>query len=199
MSIGLEITYPDPEKLPVLLRLSKGLSDTGTRKVMGRAIVTLCRKHFSDLDEQRANKLGGQRTHFYGAARRAVGQPELLAGDGLKVSIAHEGLAQRYYGGDIVAKDAGALTLPVHPAAHGKRAREFSDLELIPTPKAPKAKAILARPNEQSANGIGEVYYVLVKRVTQEPDPSVLPSDNEILHAALHAGDAHIKRLISRN
>jgi hypothetical protein len=196
--IGLEITFPDPEKLPAIFNLARGLRRPDTLMVMGRAVATLLRKHFTELDKENPNKHGGERTHFWGKARRSVQQPELLSGDSAKVSITAIGVAQRYYGGDIVPRTAKALTIPVHPAAYGHRAREFDDLDYIPS-KSGKALAILARPNPASAHGIGEVYYVLVRRVHQMADPNVLPPESKIDRTALEAGEAYLKNLIERS
>ncbi len=184
---------------PALQRLGEAVQRPAIRKVMGRAVANSLSRHLRSLDRSRANQLGGARSHFYAEAASSVSQPELVGGDAVKVSITHRGLAQRYYGGDIVAGQNGSgkkfLTLPVHPAAYGHRAREFADLQLIPTRRG----AILAKPNKASPNGIGEVFYALVRRVHQEPDPTVLPPEAELKSAALAAGEAHLATLNARS
>ncbi len=92
----------------------------------------------------------------------------------------------------------GALhnTLPVHPLAYGHRAREFGDLEFVPLDEG--RRAMLVRPNESSPNGIGEVFYLLVRRVTQQADPSVMPTDAELRDEAFQAGDNYLQTLIAR-
>lgn len=179
---------------PVLLRLPGVIQRSDIRKVMGRAIATTMRKNFTKLDAQRPNKLGGARTHFYAQARRGVQQPELVAGDGVKVAVNHVGIRQRLEGGRIERADGGPLTIPVHPAAHGHRAREF-DLHAI---YFQDGSGILVKDNTESKNDIGEVYFRLVKSVDQKPDPSVLPKDEVMQAAALDAGDAHAKTIIER-
>jgi len=195
MSIATVIQFPDVKRFPPLLALTNGVQRPEIRKVMGRAVATLLRRHFTKLDKQRANKLGGKRTHFYGQARRSVQQPELVAGDGVKVAINHVGIAQRFFGGLIRARPGSKLTIPVHPAAYGKRAREFSDLDAI---YFDDGDGILARPNAESPNGIGEVYYRLLSEVDQKEDPAVLPTEEEQLEAALGAGEQHVRTLIGR-
>lgn len=196
MSIQSVISFPDPAKLPPLLRLSEGVKRPDIRKVMGRAIATLLRKHFTQLDGERANKLGGRRTHFYGQVRRSVQQPQLVAGDGVAVAINHVGIAQRYFGGDIVPKVAKWLTLPIHPDAYGFRAREFSDLFFIPGEDG--RRAWLARDTDGDSSTPGEFMYLLVRRIHQEPDPTVLPPEEEQQAAALEAGENHMRTLIAR-
>ncbi|MFA5263061.1 MAG: hypothetical protein WC378_04495 [Opitutaceae bacterium] len=195
MALVPVITFDDPRKLPPLLRLSEGVQRPDIRKVMGRAIGGTLRKHFTDLDSARANELGGKRTHFYAAARRAVQQPELVGGDGVKVAINQVGIAQRYFGGDIEAPSRGKLTIPVHPEAYGHRAREFSDLHPI---YFEDGSGILVRDHTESKGNIGEVFYRLVKRVHQEKDPDVLPTEEELQDTALQAGEGHMRTLIER-
>lgn len=199
MALAPVITFDDPRKFPPLLRLSNGIERPDVRRVMGRAIATTLRKHFTKLDRERPNKLGGKRSHFYGQVRRSVQQPQLYGGDGVMVSINHVGIAQRYFGGVIVAGQNGSgkkfLTLPVHPEAYNRRAGEVGDLEPI---FFNDNYGILAKPNDESKNGIGEVYYRLVRRVNQKPDPTVLPDDDVIEVEAFTAGEEHIRTLIAR-
>ncbi len=195
--LDVQITFPDPEKLPAIFNLARGLRRPDVLMVMGGAVATELRKHFTELDKSDPNKLGGKRTHFWGKARRSVQPPELVSGDIAKVSITAIGVAQRYYGGDITPREAKAITIPVNPAAYGHRAREFDDLKLIPSQRKPDILAILARPNPASPHGIGEVYYVLVGRVHQDPNPDVLPTEAERMQTALEAGEAYLKNLIN--
>ncbi|MBI5689247.1 MAG: hypothetical protein HZC55_04060 [Verrucomicrobia bacterium] len=199
MSLGTTITFDDPRKFPPLLRLSQGVQRPDVRRVMGRAIAGALRRHFTKLDRERPNQLGGQRTHFYGQVRRGVQQPQLVGGDGVRVDTNHVGIAQRYFGGEIEAGQNGSgrhfLTLPVHPDAYGHRAREFEDLDFIPLARG---RALLARPAEESTAGLGEVLYVLVRRVRQQPDPTVLPPEEELEETALTAGEDHLRTLIAR-
>ncbi len=180
---------------PGLQRLAAAVQRPDVRKVMGRAIGNRLRRHFSRLDGERANKLGGTRTHFYGQARRGVQQPDLTS-DGLKVAINNVGIAQRYFGGTITPRNAKWLTLPVHPQAYGHRAREFGDLQFVPLEDG--RRAMLMRPNPDSPTGIGEVFFLLVRRVHQEPDPSVLPTSDELQGDAYNAGEDYLKTLIER-
>ena len=195
MSIAPVISFNDPTKIPALLRLTNGVQRPDVRKVMGRGIANAVRKNFTKLDRERPNKLGGARTHFYGQARRGVQQPELVGGDGVKVTTNHIGIAQRYFGGVIEARPGSKLTIPVHPLAYGKRAREFSDLHAI---YFDTGDGVLVRDNTESKNDIGDVYYRLLQRVNQEGDESVLPTEEEMQVAGLDAGEKFMKTLIER-
>lgn len=188
------VTRIDDRATTPLLRLNDNIRRPEIRRVMGRAIGKEMRTNFTELDRTRPNKLGGERTHFYGDARRGVQQPELIGGDGVKVTVNQVGIAQRYFGGPIVPRVAKFLTIPVHPEAYGHRAREFALHAIF----FRDGTGILVRDTEESKSGIGEVFFRLVKRTYQQPDPSVLPTDEELQQVAVAAGDAHVRTLIAR-
>ena len=190
------MAFDDPRKYPPLLRLADGVKRPEVRRVMGRGVANRLRKHFTELDSKRANRLGGKRTHFYGEVRKSVQNPLVEAPDGVMVAINHVGIAQRYFGGVIEAKPGSKLTIPVHPEAHGKRAREFNDLTPI---YFPDGDGILVRENPASPSGIGEVYYLLRQRVEQKADATVLPTDSELETAGFEAGEDHIQTLVARS
>ncbi|MCX6952917.1 MAG: hypothetical protein NTV51_12245, partial [Verrucomicrobia bacterium] len=116
---------------PEFARVIDNLRRPDLRKVMGRALATKLRTHFTELDRTRPNQIGGKRTHFWGDVRRSVQQPQLIGGDGILVAINHVGAAQRYFGGDIEPVNGDWLTIPARAEAYGKRAREFDDLHFV--------------------------------------------------------------------
>jgi len=136
------------------------------RKALGVEGRQLIKQHLYDRDKT-PNKLGGKRTHFYRQAGDSVTNYKLTA-SGAVVTVTKEGLRQRYKGGVITPKNAAYLTIPIHPDAHGKRAREFDDLFVV--------KGVLAR---TAGEGI-EPLFALKKKVSQKADPSVLPTDKAI-------------------
>lgn len=76
-------------------------------------------------------------------------------------------------GGDIVPDQAGALTVPVHPDAKGKSAKDFDDLVLI---KRNNAAPLLVRKKGRGFNHERlDVMFVLVQRVTITPQPYMRP------------------------
>lgn len=216
MSLATTITFDDPRKYPPLLRLAAYIKDPNTRKVMGRGVATELRKHFSRLDEQRPNKLGGKRTHFWGQVRRSVQQPELVGGDGLKIAINHVAAAQKYFGGDIEPVDADWLTLPARAESYAHRAREFDDLHFV---LFRSSLAALVQNEQTSLGGRvhgsvtekgrtkgettgGGIFYWLVKHVHQDPDETVLQPETSggvtLQQAALTAGEEYVHTLVQR-
>lgn len=156
---------------------------------IGRGVAELFKEHFFELDRERPNALGGQRSHFYGDAAKATSS----SGDesGATVTVATQGIRQRLLGGTIRAVNGKYLTIPARAEAYGKRAREFKDLRFV---KLRGDRAMLVQADSQtvhfgrrkdgaatpgSVKG-GLVMYWLVPSVTQGPDRSVIPSESEI-------------------
>lgn len=151
---------------------------------MAAAVAEQIRGHLVQKD-QIPNALGGRRTHFYAAA---AGQTFWTASaTEAEVTIAKDGIRQRFLGGEIKPVNARALTVPVHPEAHGRRAAEFGpELRLVlfgGTASNPNAIGMLVLGKGATA----PVYYLLVGSVSQDPDPTVLPSDDDMLSEAVGA------------
>lgn len=174
---------------------------------MGRSIGGTLRDYLFKQDAQRANTLGGRRTHFYARAARGVQQPRMRS-DGLVVSIASVGLGQRYFGGPIkpVSGTSKYLTIPATAEAYGKRAREFKNLRFIlfasgAAALVERAATKLRRTSsgfKAAGNVGGKVFFWLVKSVTQKPDESVLPKPEEMTMPALTAASQFITRIWQR-
>lgn len=190
---GIRLQITSDTATPALAATVRGLAPASLGAVVGRAGRNAVREHLFARDGQ-GNTLGGRRTHFFGQAARATNCT--MQGDTVVVSIDHVGIAQRYFGGTIRPKSAKFLTIPVHPAAYGKRAREFSDLEVIfGAGGQPVALARKAR----GRHAFGEIYYRLVRSVTQAPDPSVLPSDAQLDTAIQAEVEPYVQRLVDRD
>jgi hypothetical protein len=191
----LEITIPSIDTWPPLLRLTRGVTEPSVKLVMGRAIATLIRRHLRRLDAERANKLGGQRTHFYAQAAASVQNPRPRGSTGVSVAINHIGIAQRFFGGEIVPKLAHWLSIPARSEAYGTRAREHANLAFVlirgRTSDFGGPLAMLQEPE-------GGVFFWLVKRVVQQADPTVLPTNDKLMAAALDAGEEYVGLLLER-
>jgi len=143
--------------------------------------------HFVQLDSERANELGGQRSHFYGNTAKSVSS----GGDaeGATVTMSQLGLRQRLEGGEIKPRQGKYLTIPARSEAYGKRAREFDDLEFV---KLSGGRGMLVRKATGAVSeraDVGVIYYWLVPSVLQTADPSVLPNVSTI--------DAEARRIIA--
>lgn len=206
IAIRIEATDTDPT---LLRRIIAGIQPVRTAPIVGRSARNAIRTHLFARD-QAGNKLGGSRTHYYGAAARATAFT--IEGDGVIVSIPQIGIRQRYYGGTIKPKKSKYLTIPVHPSAHGKRAREFGDLELVfdhtgrpialatPSTRGVSIRATKSgKTTKRNVGRMGEIMFLLLKSVTQRADPAVLPTQEAMASAITPDLQKYLALLASRS
>lgn len=175
MSFSARIDIAD-KATPLLNETERRIRPATIAKIAGREGQNFTRKHFIDLNRTRPNQLGGKRTNFYTQAARGT----TFASDahGADISVNQVGIRQRLEGGVIMPKNGKYLTIPARAEAHGRRAREFSNLKVMfgkgGVPVA-LVEADSTRVKDRKEQG-GGVMYWLVRRVVQQPDPSVMPN-----------------------
>jgi hypothetical protein len=182
--------------------------------IMGRAGANVVRDHLIALNAAR---------HRYGRGyyrQAAHGTSVQAVPGGAKISINQIGIRQRYFGGTIRPRVAKFLTIPACPEAYGMRAREFNDLDmrLVMNPKTGHPQWALVRRastglrfhrRKQKDGSIkmtvsageaveGKVYFWLARKVTQQPDSTVLPKSALIIEAANTAAVRRLFRLKTR-
>jgi len=195
MSIAISIDVNDTGT-PIVRAVSRAMQLEAIGPIIGRSANNTIREHLFGLNQSRPNALGGRRTQYYAQAAR--GTQFQFSGDTVIVSINQIGIAQRYYGGTIKPKTSKYLTIPVHPAAYGHRAREF-DLELVfGRGGQPYALATKAGGKGKNAHSVGEIYYRLVKSVTQQANPEVLPTNAEVDDAINTDVGSYLDRIVAR-
>jgi hypothetical protein len=151
-----------------------------------------------------AQSLGAPITHFYGEAADKVHDPQ-LEGEGVSVSIESAGLAQRYFGGDIEGDPL--LTIPARTEAYGHRASDFDNLKLIMFPSGSGAlverDATVLRGGKRGAGSGtrkgdslgGLVFFWLVTHVHQDPDETVLPTEEQMIDPIMARLQSYFERI----
>lgn len=185
MSIAISFEVQDTGT-KILRTVSQAIQPARIGPIIGRSANNTIREHLFGVNASRPNKLGGKRTNYYAQAARAT--QFQMQGDAVIVSINQIGIAQRYFGGKITPKTAKFLAIPASPIAHGKRPREFAGLVVLWSIKThqPFALAVGARAYADGkrvkniSNKEGEILFWLKKSVTQAPDKTVLPYDEQI-------------------
>jgi hypothetical protein len=199
---GISITLD--EATPLLERCRTAAQAQGLALVGGRAAATLVKEHLFGIDGQR-HQYGN---HFYAQAARSVNVVKVPAG--AAVNITSQGFAQRLFGGDIVPKEAHWLTIPARAEAMAHRAREFNDLHFVffreglaalvqnlQTRLGGRVRGSVT-PKGKSGETGGGIFFWLVKFVHQEPDPTVLPYDEQMSARAADAIATRFQRLSDR-
>lgn len=186
---GMSIQIDDQRARELLRNMTLSLAARNVRDVIGRSARSAIREHLIAYDHSHKNQLGGRRTHFYTRAARSAEFASIPGG--VRVSLHHPGIAQRYFGGTIKPVTAKLLAIPAVPEAHGRRPAEFDNLELIGS----KTAGFLALVERQSTDlsygrrkgGVksvrqgrqrgGRVMFWLTRSVRQAPKLDVLPTD----------------------
>ncbi len=184
----------------------------------GRGVANKLRDHFVLLDEK-PNRLGGRRTHFWTGVRGSVQQPTPVAPGVAFVAITNEAIRQKVEGGKIRAgtRTPGAkrIPIPATPEAYGKSPREFANLQLRMFRKrdGTLGMALFAlrgvasnitlkrhgKSYKAESENIGMVpMFWLVKEVNQLPTPNALPSQAELDAAAQLGAQEYADNLTAR-
>lgn len=137
-----------------------------------------------------AERLGAKPTHHLPRASRRIETTSNSEWAEVRAP-ADTGLGRAFHDLNLAPKKIGGfLTIPVNAKAYGKRAREFPNLVCFPL--GPRKTLVLATKVE---NGIGEVYYVLVKRARIPQDRTLLPSDDSYRDLARRTTVAWLKSI----
>lgn len=194
MPIGISVDIQD-QVTPLIERLGAVGKSQALKKEVAQTGERLFQDHFRRLESER-HRTGG--TNFYG--RAALATTGKATSDGATVSINQRGIAQRVFGGIIRPKEKKALAIPVHPDAYGKRAADpaWGDtLQFIPgNEERGVSIGILVR--KQQADDFGTVMYVLRGFVKQDPDPTVLPRDEQVAETAIDTVRRFLERMEAR-
>ena len=225
MSFSVEIDTATPMLKRLALTIG---STQKTNDVAAFAVVKMLRHHFTVLDASRSGRqFGGQNaSHFYGklvsTIRYVADSTSATVGVGTEET---RGIRFRLKGGTIEAgknisaitgKPTVYLTIPARGEAYGHRAGEFP-LQMLFGPgghgialvekleifnrkssrKTPRALNSVGVKGPAKTTG-GEVWYWLVKSVTQDPDPSVMPSEDWMGETAALAVSRFVKGVLRK-
>lgn len=196
---ALTITVERDTARPRLEVLRALITSKEAKQAIGTGVRRDIRTYLRALP---ANKQGFPSTGFYKTAAESVTAPE-IEGDKITISITQIGMRQRYLGGPIKPRDGKTyLTIPAQGVAYGQLAPEISGLKfafvrndagyLCPALIADDQGASVSKPRRKK--GVrkapipaGEVLYWLIRGAMQQPDPTVLPTGQEMATAGASA------------
>jgi len=221
-SISLKVATPGLVSFQDELAQFGVIAKRRVLSAMGGGVKLSLIEHFAGIEQDSvhhkwATQLGANRTHFYGGSARGVQSgiqdPKVEGDDAVSVSINSQGLAQRYFGGTITAKNKKWLTIPAIAAAYGRPANSFNNLRFVLfrpdlaalIEKTPGQPSTLSKQTRKDSKGIyrsagetserGRVVYWLKRSVEQAPDPTVLPTEDEMSQRAIEAGHEAIDHI----
>jgi hypothetical protein len=169
MSLATKIEIED-NATPGLIALQGRVSPQRMAAELGPRCTRLVQRH---LRQNGPNKKGWPTTNFWPRAAKATNWQE---GAGFVDIVTNQiGVRQRLLGGPIKPVNAGALTIPIAPEAYGRRASEFADAFIAHTAKG----AFIVVKEGKGKEAKLKFLFFLAKGVNQEPDPDVMPTDED--------------------
>ena len=189
VQINLELSTN--EATPYLRQLIAALEDrTGLHTRIAERAEVLTRKYLAGIATKRhrtAQRLGATPTGILSRAAESAESSATADGAYLTLRPA-EVLGRAFRHVEIVPRNGKKwLTIPIARATYGKRAGEFPDLQFI-RPRG-KTYALLVK---RGPNGNVLPYFLLVRKVTQKQDRTLLPSDDAYLAEMEAAAKGHI-------
>jgi hypothetical protein len=163
-------------------------------RVLGAQLKLDLEKHFLRRQRENPNKRGWKRQNFWRQVKDSVQQATTDA-DGASVRITHEAIRAKVFGAKIVAKNASAVTIPLHELAYGRRAKTFEN----------EVGTKLFRITSKKGNNLlmadigGETVpiYALAKSVTMQRDADALPDDDKLAGSLLNRGRRFLARQLA--
>lgn len=160
-----------------------------------RDISRTLQRHFRDRNRT-PNRLGGTRTHWWAGVARATAVASVTDQQAV-VSISEPGIGLHYLGGVVQAKEARYLTIPIHPMAHGKRARQV-ELETGLRIWVQRLSGGGRNLVQTLPDGSLRALYALKESVRIPRDPDALPSQAALEQSALRAAQAVVSAIVRR-
>lgn len=189
--------------------LVPAIGEAGKRVMMDHFTV----KQSDPAAHATAGRLGARSSGLFADFARATAWSP--SSTGVDLTVSHVAARQRYLGGRIKPVNATFLTIPANSHAYGRRAREVGvtlKFMFAPDPTSGRMRPALVAPDavtkptgkarkdgtrrERTIRPSG-VYYWLVRQTTQNPDPTVLPTDNDLFKGIEAAAGAFLDKFFS--
>lgn len=164
----------------------------------GREAGNQLRKHFVTKDRAGANTLApDRRSHLWLKIRQSVQAPQPAGAAAVSIAINHPIIAQKVFGGPIVAKRVKNLAIPRSEEAYGRSPatleRETGLKLFVLKKKAAGGGRGGLLVSEAEGQGI-KVHYLLTPRVDQDADATALPAEPAFSQSILQRAAAVLQR-----
>lgn len=173
----------------------------GLHQVIANRVQEEIRAYVTDLARTRhstAERLGAKPSGFLGKAAEKIARKRNAQSteDAATVLINHPGLSRAF--GDVTIEPGPgkkALTIPLIAQAYNRRARRVPGLFVLPKKESAgndDRRNVLVQ--KQATGGL-VAWYLLVPRVVQDQDRTLLPSDKQIQRSGLKGVADYVKLL----
>lgn len=193
MSSTIKIEVSQDTVRPVLRQLRDRFGGRVVHEAIGAAMLSAVQTHF-DRRAQEPNKMGAPKTGFW--EKLSSGSHASATDTEATVTIPAP-ILQRLYGGTIRPVNAKALAFPVSPNSYGKTAREMRLTGLTKFIPLNRGNVVGIITTIERKGVIGEVLFLVVRKVTQAADPNAIPSEDTLTRAAMDAVEASADALLN--
>lgn len=176
------------EAVDASLKMAEGITAEEVAGTINAGIKQLFVDHFLSMNAARPNKLGGKRTDYWSRAASETyvsnNGPEVV------VQVRQVGVRRHLLGGppitpkgtsEITGRAIKFLTIPIHPSAHG---RTVGQLRAQGVNLYPAGGAIRQQIGDKRAESDPKLFALAKRTKAAPPDPSVIPTVDEIARAA---------------
>lgn len=176
------------EAVDASLKMAEGITAEEVAGTINAGIKQLFVDHFLSMNAVRPNKLGGKRTDYW--SRAASETYVSNSGPEVVVQVRQVGVRRHLLGGppitpkgtsEITGRAIKFLTIPIHPSAHG---RTVGQLRAQGVNLYPAGGAIRQQIGDKRAESDPKLFALAKRTKAAQPDPSVIPTVDEIARAA---------------
>jgi hypothetical protein len=176
------------EAVDASLKMAQGITPDDVAGTIQGGVKQVFVDHFLKLNASRSNNLGGKRTNYWD---EAAGETYVsVSGSDVVVQVRQVGVRRHLLGGppitpkgtsEITGRAIKFLTIPIHPSAHGKTVGIFRQqgIKLYPA-----GGALRQQVGDKRADSDPKLYALAKRTKAAQPDPSVIPTVDEIARAA---------------
>ena len=189
MTLRIEIDrIVGKEAVDASLKMAQDITPDDVAGTIQGGVKQLFVDHFLKLNASRPNKLGGKRTNYWD---EAAGETYVsVSGSDVVVRVRQVGVRRHLLGGppitpkgtsEITGRAIKFLTIPIHPSAHG---RTVGQLRAQGINLYPAGGAIRQQIGDKRSESDPKLYALAKRTKAAQPNPSVIPTVDEIARAA---------------
>lgn len=176
------------EAVDASLKMAQGITPDDVAGTIEEGVTRKFSDHFLELNASRPNKLGGKRTDYWTQASRLTYSG--VSGGTITVQVKKVGVRRHLLGGppitpkgtsEITGRAIKFLTIPIHPSAHG---RTVGQLRAQGVNLYPAGGALRQQVGDKRSESDPKLYALAKRTKAAQPDPSVIPTVDEIARAA---------------
>jgi len=189
MTLRIEIDrIVGKEAVDASLKMAQGVTAEQVAGTIEEGVTRKFSDHFLELNAARPNKLGGKRTDYWTQASRLTYSS--VSGGTITVRVDKVGVRRHLLGGppitpkgtsEITGRAIKFLTIPIHPSAHG---RTVGQLRAQGINLYPAGGTLRQQIGDKRADSDPKLYALAKRTKAAQPDPSVIPTVDEIARAA---------------